>query len=335
MSTTTRPEPGLAGRDEEELLLRAAVAAPSFHNTQPWQFAVASDRVEVYADPSRQLRHADPSGRSLLISVGAAVFNLRVAGEHLGFQPTVRLAREVQLPGPAPVLVATVDLGRRTGAGELAPLFPAVAARRTNRLPFDELPVALEILANLVDAAESEGAVLSVHDDPEQVGRIVGLLRSAEIEERTDVARPGERAAWVGGPGRHEGVPVASLGPLPDDPEAAFRDLGAGIDVPRATAAFERAPMLAVLATFRDGAMDWVEAGQALQRVLLVATAAGVAASFMNQPLEDDELRTLVLNPEAGAGHPQMILRLGYGDPVPATPRRPVSAVRRGLSGPP
>ena len=187
MSTTTRPEPGLAGRDEEELLLRAAVAAPSFHNTQPWQFAVASDRVEVYADPSRQLRHADPSGRSLLISVGAAVFNLRVAAEHLGFRPTVRLAREVQLPGPAPVLVATVDLGRRTGAGELAPLFPAVAARRTNRLPFDELPVALEILANLVDAAESEGAVLSVHDDPEQVGRIVGLLRSAEIEERTEI----------------------------------------------------------------------------------------------------------------------------------------------------
>ena len=76
--------------------------------------------------------------------------------------------------------------------------------------------------------------------------------------------------------------------------------------------------------------MIWVRASTYRGR-----PAAGVAASFMNQPLGDDELRTLVLNPEAGAGHPQMILRLGYGDPVPATPRRPVSAVRRGLSGSP
>ena len=44
-----------------EMLLRAAGLAPSLHNSQPWQFAVGASHVEVYADPSKQLREADPT----------------------------------------------------------------------------------------------------------------------------------------------------------------------------------------------------------------------------------------------------------------------------------
>lgn len=78
-----------------------------------------------------------------------------------------------------------------------------------------------------------------------------------------------------------------------------------------------------------DGPVDWVRAGQALERLLLEATRAGLAASFLNQPLEQDDLRRLVRSPRTGVGHSQMILRLGYGDEVPATPRRPVVLVHR------
>jgi hypothetical protein len=72
-----------------------------------------------------------------------------------------------------------------------------------------------------------------------------------------------------------------------------------------------------------------MRAGQALQRALLVATTEGLSASFMNQPLEQPDLRWLVRSPVTGRGHTQMILRLGYGVPVPATPRRPISQVLR------
>src|SRR5690606_41301226 len=64
--------------------LAAAVLAPSVHNTQPWRFEVQPTAVEVYADYSRQLTVADPTGRALILSVGAAVFNLRVAVRVLG-----------------------------------------------------------------------------------------------------------------------------------------------------------------------------------------------------------------------------------------------------------
>ena len=70
--------------DDANLLLRAAAAAPSVHNTQPWLFAPTVDGIDLYADPAHRLRHADPDGRSMLVSLGAAVLDVRVALAHLG-----------------------------------------------------------------------------------------------------------------------------------------------------------------------------------------------------------------------------------------------------------
>lgn len=60
-------------------LVQSATRAPSSHNTQPCRFKVGTHEIQVLADPSRQLPIADPDGRELLISCGAALFNLTVA----------------------------------------------------------------------------------------------------------------------------------------------------------------------------------------------------------------------------------------------------------------
>ncbi|MGV9550393.1 GAF domain-containing protein [Streptomyces ardesiacus] len=67
--------------------------------------------------------------------------------------------------------------------------------------------------------------------------------------------------------------------------------------------------------------------GQALERVLLESTLAGLSTSLTSHPLEDRELRLLARDPRSGVGHVQMVLRLGYGPKGPATPRRPVADV--------
>src|SRR5690348_4753647 len=71
---------------------------------------------------------------------------------------------------------------------------------------------------------------------------------------------------------------------------------------------------------------DWLRAGQALQRVLLTATQRGLATGILTQPLETRDA-WLVRDPGAGSGWPQLILRIGYGLPVSASPRRPVRDV--------
>jgi nitroreductase len=312
--------------EDERLLLTAATSAPSLHNSQPWSFDIDNDRLTVYAEPSRQLSRSDPTGRSLLISCGAALFNLRVAAEHLGYHPRVRL-----LPGAADqTLLASVSLGSRLPhGGSLALYYRAISARRTNRMPFHNRSIPHSALAAVGEAARAENALVRIYDDPDEVARIVDLLHVADLAEAHDPAVTVERQAWIGGPHRDDGIPVRSLGPRPDRPNTPFRDLGRGVGAPRDDARFEKTPTVAVLSTRHDERVDWLRAGQALQRVLLEVTRAGLAASFVNQPLEDETLRALVRSPLTGVGHSHMIMRIGYGDPVPVTPRRPLSAVRR------
>ncbi len=328
MSTTHSPhspEPVLEPHDVQ-VLLRAAVRAPSLHNTQPWAFGVGDRHVELYADSSRHLPQADATGRSLLISCGAALFNLRVAAAHLGMHPRVRVLPDEE----DPTLVAVVETHHRhTRSGSLDGYYPAVWLRRTNRLPFRDRRVPPSTIGRLAEAAAVEGAVLRVYDDQAEVQRVVDLLHDADLEDRADLARTTERQAWIGGRQRREGIPVRSLGPRPAGLRAAFRDLGQGVSTVRESAAFESTPTIAVLSTVQDRPVDWVRAGQALERVLLEATVSGLSASFVNQPLEHSDLRWQVRNPITGVGHTHMLLRIGYGEKVPLTPRRPLEAALR------
>ena len=58
--------------------------------------------------------------------------------------------------------------------------------------------------------------------------------------------------------------------------------------------------------TAGDEPVDWLRAGQALQRMLLTTTADGVAVSFLNQPIEVPELRA-ELRELLGTGAPQLL----------------------------
>ena len=305
-------------------VLEAATAAPSMHNTQPWRFRVRhkSQSIELRADPRRALRYGDPAGRAVHIACGAALFNMRLAAAVAGRHPVVQL-----LPDPdQPLLLASVGLAAPHRAQpQERDLHAAIALRHTNRRPFSGRPVPSGVLAELAEAARLEGAILHILDQQETV-RVLELAQEAEREMSADPAYRAELADWAGGVRDTDGIPGAALGPRSPDSPTPVRDFTPGRPAARGYEWFEEIPQLAVLSMHFGGRVDWLRSGQALQRVLLTATGRGIAASPLTQPLETADA-WLVRDPRTGSEQPQMILRIGYGLPVPPTPRRPVSDV--------
>jgi hypothetical protein len=80
--------PGLPAAGEVAFyVVSAPVRAPSVRNTHPWSLSACGQGISLYADPGRWLRRADPLGRQMMISCGAALFNARFALRSSRCQP--------------------------------------------------------------------------------------------------------------------------------------------------------------------------------------------------------------------------------------------------------
>jgi len=223
-----------------------AVWAPSVHNTQPWRFAAdGGPRISLHADVERRLPVADPDGREMMISCGAALFTIRLALRSLGYIPETRV-----LPDPAqPDLVAQVAWHERADADEFERrLAGHVLTRRTHRGAFDPEPLPPDTLAALRDAAAREGAALRIMADDGRRATLAAAVQSAEYQLRRDGERLRELADWTPAPGsaHRDGVPATSYPARAEHTEPFFpgRDFsrGQGWGVPPLSAATSHRP---------------------------------------------------------------------------------------------
>ena len=309
----------------------AARQAPSKHNAQPWWFELAGDAVELHADGARAMPVSDPNGRELVMGCGAALLNLCVALRGEGRDPDVEL-----FPAGARFsVVARVAAGavREPTAAELA-LLAAIPQRHTNRNPLDGSRLSPDLPFLLQRAAEQHGAVLHLVPAAGARNAMEQIVARADRTAARDPGFAAELRAWTRPPGStaEDGVPASAAGP---GAAAAYRarfverdfDVYGAVPSGLHDVSSDDDPLLAVLWTPGDTPADWVRAGMALEFVLLTVTAAGAAASLLNQPVEIPPLRDAVRREIGVAGWPQAILRIGVGAPVTPTPRRPVDDV--------
>jgi nitroreductase len=328
-------------------VVEAATSAPSVHNTQPWRFVAHHssgdeiDALDVFADRERALGVIDPYGRELHISCGAAIEMAVLAARSLGFACSVTLMPD----GSDEDHLAHIAFeGHQEPDEETRSLVDSIPARHTDRSAFEERPIGADLVEAFRRSVADYGAWLRVLDRPGDVVTTAVLLAKADEVETNDPSYETEMAAWHRSPERAgsagDGIVPASLAVTPNAARGSsfkLRDfelvdeqaddkgvtkVPAGDEPPAA-----EHPLGILLGTASDEPVAWLQAGRALARLLLKATAEGVAASPMTQVLEVPATRAMLSHQLGLIGHPQMLLRMGYHSGAGASPRRPIAAV--------
>ena len=246
-----------------------ACQAPSVYNTQPWAWRLRPDGLDLYADHQRRLPVADPTGRELVLSCGAALHHAQVAARALGWEPTVR-----RFPDPsAPALLAEVRLAPALPPRSAAADIRAVHERSTDRRRFTSWPVPDERLERLAaEAREWDTDAVAITDvtDRFRIDLLVGRAHQLQARDPDVLA---EQQQWLDRP-RGDGVPTATVPdrPAPDPSHRSRFGVGSLEDAGRD---LEGTDGLVVLCAEEDDAASLAARRRGTQRALAARRPPG------------------------------------------------------------
>lgn len=310
---------------------REALAAPSVLNTQPWRWRIDADALELRPDWDRQLTVADPEGRLLVLSCGAALHHARVTITALGWDAHVqRLCDSFSTE----VLARIRIVGQRSpGRDELA-LRAAIARRRTDRRPFGDDAVPDQAMARLRSAVEAEG----VHFHRvrlDQMPMLAIAVARAGVEEMANPDYRRELMRWINRPSwSRDGIPSdTTVQQVPR--RVPVRNLSTRPDASlRIEPGGDRGAAYAVLYGDDDTAASWLRAGEATSAAMLTAVTVGLSVAPTSDVIEVTATRELVRGLLPEGGNPFLVLRFGIGtaiEEVGRAPRRDPAEMIQGL----
>ncbi|MFB9905383.1 Acg family FMN-binding oxidoreductase [Allokutzneria oryzae] len=307
--------------DETKTLIRAVQLAPSVHNSQPWSLELSKHDALLFERRDITLPYHDPTGRDRLLSCGTALANLELAVRELGWRAETSLSGDSSLSDWVGTVTASTP--QPATATEHA-WYEAIPRRRSYRLPFNRDGLSADEIKVVIAAAEVDGVSTQLVAGQDEIHALAGLVEYATNVYRHDHAYQRELAGWI--TRRHNrrvrtGIPQERLGPglrfgglvRPNNPAPDAEVIAESIS---------RETVLVFLSE-RDSRREHVLAGAALQRAWLSATALGLAASVVTQPLHLSEVRGRLADALELPGRPHALLRVGRPTwPIPAAPRR-------------
>jgi len=303
-------------------MIARAIRAPSSHNSQPWLFRPTDEGIDLLADRTRALPVTDPEDRELTISCGCALFGLRVAAAAEGLG-----AHVTPLPdGPGEERLAHLAFNG-PAEPELRDLASVIDMRQTWRKAFTEQAVDPDSLTTLQEAAAREGAWFAPLETEDTRKAAAKLVAEGDAAQWADPSWRRELAQWMHPRRAGDGLTLPGLAvPIARMVVRRF-DLGDGVAA-RDSDLADHSPLLAILGSEGDSPANWLATGQALHHLLLLGVKAGLAASYLNQPIEVIHLRPRLQALAGQPGYPQILLRMGHAAmDHPPSPRLPVDDV--------
>jgi hypothetical protein len=340
--------PGAGEADPRRHALAHAILAPNPHNMQPWLIDLpGTDEIILTADPSRLLPATDPPNRQIVIGCGAFLELLDLAARANGHRAEITLWPEGE---PQPVLdarpVAHIKLSADAGVAK-DPLFDQIAARRTNREPYDltRPPAQADLDAIGLDAQLGPLLTYAASADPTRAAQLRDIVwrgwtqemaTPAALKESVDVMRLGKAEIAQHRDGLSMDFPMLepmkALGLISReallDPTSEANKQGAAMWKKMADAA----PAFFWIASADNTRATQIAAGRAYARANLAATARGLSIHPWSMALQEyPEMAALYAEQQAmlnatAAAPVQMLARIGYAKPVDPAPRRGLAA---------
>lgn len=315
-----------AGSAKLRELVRYATLAANGHNTQPWKFDIQENTIDIYPDYSRRVPIIDPDDRELWISLGCALENLLVAARATGY------TAEVAYPDAEDVIC--VRLAAETPQDD--ELFNAIPLRQTTRSEYNGQPVESGKFDQLVNLPQEPGVALHFVTSPGEMETVLEYVNQGNRSQYADKAFIDELIAWLRFNRKEalaslDGLYTSSSG-NPEVPRLIGQAFVAGTDPQQQADADARklrsSPHALVITSESEDRAAWVKTGQMYERLALTMTALGIQSAFLNQPVEVAGLRPQFQSAMGlGASLPQLLVRFGYGSPMPKSLRRPVENV--------
>ncbi|MFH0301629.1 Tat pathway signal protein [Bradyrhizobium sp. 31Argb] len=311
-------------------LVRFASLAANSHNTQPWTFTAAADRIVIAPDFTRRCAVVDPDDHHLFVSLGCAAENLVLAASMLGLKANA-VAEGDEI---------VIDL--EAAPSSRSPLAEAITVRQSSRTIYDGKPVSPETLRLLESACREPGVSTIMISDRAGIADVADYVVQGNSAQMRDKAFMDELRRWLrfseaDAMARMDGLFSRCSG-NPALPAWIARPLLGFFLTEEGENKKYREQIVSsagvvVLASDASDKAHWIAVGRACQRFGLQATALGLKYAFVNQPVEVAAVRSqFAAVMGLGERRPDIIMRFGTGPALPNSLRRAPEQVMREAS---
>lgn len=266
----------------------------------------------------------------MFISLGCAVENLCIAANHFGY--TTQIA---QCSSKGIILELT-----KNGFTVENLLFHQIEKRQTNRSVYNGNKVPDEMLRQLQSIQKEDAVQFYFAEIGTPFADTITkyILKGNEIQ-MNDVAFKNELLSWMRFNKKQVEATQNGLSYLvfgnPSLPRVFARPIVSLFLKPNVQNKSDRKKIgssshFVIYTTQNNTIQEWLNLGRSLQRFLLKTTEIGISYAFLNQPCEITTLsialrKELPINKE----YPTLILRMGYANPVPYSPRKNIETLLR------
>ena len=312
-------------------LIELGTKAPSGHNSQPWKFKVIDDRIEIHPNFSCSLPEVDPSHRELYISLGCAGENICAAAPAFGY-----IANWSSNLTPSGKYSIQIDLKK----AELEPdnsMPKLILERQSNRSIFKGKFIEEEKIDMLkrVSLEENINAYFFKKDSI-QSNVIKNFIMQGNEIQMNDTNFKNELLSWIRFNQGHvnktrNGLTYRVMG-APPMPKFLGKMIVKSFLKPEKQNKSDQQKIdssshFVLLTSNNNTPAEWIALGFSLERLLLKLTELGIANAYLNPPCEVDLLSDEFKNSLQMNGYPTIIMRIGYADKTPYSPRREVEEV--------